>query len=158
MLHIPATIEEQIRRHGASAYPEEGCGLLLGEAQPGHNRVAAIVPAANRWPVAAERPVRFQIAAEDMLRAELVAAEQGLDVIGVFHSHPDDRPIASPRDLAWATWPGYSYLITEVRQGEPGQSRSWQLKPDRSGFDEEEVVIDTIKLAPAPLAAPPGQE
>jgi proteasome lid subunit RPN8/RPN11 len=63
-------------------------------------------------------------------------------VIGVFHSHPDDVPVASPRDLAWASWPGYSYLITQVWQGIPTYSQSWQLKQDRSGFEEE--VIEEI--------------
>jgi proteasome lid subunit RPN8/RPN11 len=63
----------------------------------------------------------------------------GLDVIGIFHSHPDDVPVASPRDLAWASWPGYSYLITQVLKGEPTFSRSWQLQADRSGFFEEEI-------------------
>jgi proteasome lid subunit RPN8/RPN11 len=62
-------------------------------------------------------------------------------VIGVFHSHPDSPPVASPRDLAWAAFAGYSYLITEIRQGEPHNGRSWQLLPDRSGFVEEKVEI-----------------
>jgi proteasome lid subunit RPN8/RPN11 len=142
MLRIPATVESRIKQHGASTYPEEGCGLLLGQALANGNVVAAILPVENRWPVPAEKGVRFRIAPDDMLRAELAAAEMGLDVIGVFHSHPDDQPVASPRDLAWATWPGYSYLITEVRQGDPGQSRSWQLESDRSGFAEEPVIIE----------------
>jgi proteasome lid subunit RPN8/RPN11 len=71
----------------------------------------------------------------------LAAMRQGLEVVGVFHSHPDCPPVASPRDLAWAAWPGYSYLITEVSHGRPATSRSWQLLPDRSGFYEEEIEL-----------------
>jgi hypothetical protein len=48
--------------------------------------------------------------------------------------------VASARDLAWAAWPGYSYLISEIRAGQPALSRSWQLKSDRSGFVEEEIA------------------
>ncbi|HZD09872.1 MAG TPA: M67 family metallopeptidase, partial [Candidatus Binatia bacterium] len=92
-----------------------------------------------------ERRVRFLISPQDMMRAEMAAMRQELDVVGIFHSHPDDRPIASPRDLAWATWPGYSYLITEVRGGQPGLSRSWQLSPDRSGFLEEDIEVQPRK-------------
>lgn len=103
--------------------------------------VAAIFPVPNRWENEAEKRERFRISDGDMLRAELAAAGEGLDVVGVFHSHPDHPPIASPRDLAWAAWPGYSYMITEVRQGQPGISRSWQLKDDRSGFIEEQITI-----------------
>jgi proteasome lid subunit RPN8/RPN11 len=75
------------------------------------------------------------------VQAELEAMRRGLDVIGVFHSHPDSPPVASPRDLAWAAFAGYSYLITEIRQGAAVNGRSWQLLPDRSGFVEEEIEI-----------------
>ncbi|MGB4869037.1 MAG: M67 family metallopeptidase, partial [Candidatus Promineifilaceae bacterium] len=87
-----------------------------------------------------EKPVRFQISADDMLKAEMEAMRRDLDIIGVFHSHPDHPPVASPRDLAWATWPGYSYIITQVWEGEATYSQSWQLLADRSGFVEEKIV------------------
>lgn len=141
MLKIPADIQEQIEAHGTDSYPYEGCGLLLGQMENGANAVVAIYPAPNTWEVQEERRVRFRIAPEDMMKAEMAAMRQGLDIVGIFHSHPDDQPVASPRDLAWATWPGYSYLITEVRDGQPGQSRSWQLRPDRSGFVEEDIEL-----------------
>lgn len=139
MLKIQEELRERIKAHGAASYPYEGCGLLLGHSDDGQNVVTDIFPVENRWEVEAEKRVRFQIAPEDMLKAEIAAMRRGLDVVGIFHSHPDDRPVASQRDLAWATWPGYSYLITEVRDGQPQQSRSWQLRADRSGFVEETI-------------------
>lgn len=142
MLRIPAEIQEQIEAHGVDSYPYEGCGLLLGQVENGANAVTAIYPAPNRWEVQEERRIRFRIVPEDMMKAEMAAMRQGLEIVGIFHSHPDDQPVASPRDLAWATWPGYSYLITEVRDGQPGQSRSWQLCPDRSGFVEEDIELE----------------
>jgi proteasome lid subunit RPN8/RPN11 len=134
-------ILQQIKAHGAAAYPYEGCGLLLGRHVGDTNQTVAIFPVENRWEIEEEKRVRFAIAPEDMLRAELAAARQDLGVIGVFHSHPDDAPVASPRDLAWAAWSGYSYLITEVRDGAPQQSRSWQLREDRTGFIEEKLDV-----------------
>jgi proteasome lid subunit RPN8/RPN11 len=95
----------------------------------------------NVWPVAEEKPIRFSIDPQAWQQAELEAMKNGLDVIGIFHSHPDDVPVASPRDLAWASWPGYSYMITQVLKGKPTYSQSWQLKADRSGFDEEEITV-----------------
>lgn len=140
MLVLTNELHDEIKAHGVKAYPLEGCGLLLGRVENGRNVVEAIFPTANTWPLEAEKPVRFQISADEMLQAELVAMRQDLEVIGIFHSHPDHPPVASPRDLAWATWPGYSYLITQIRQGQATLSQSWQLLPDRSGFVEEEVV------------------
>lgn len=141
MLKVPADLLAEINAHGVSTYPYEGCGVLLGRDDDGDNLVAGIVPVENNWEVEEEKRVRFQITPEDMLKAELLAMRRGLDVVGIFHSHPDDEPVASPRDLAWATWPGYSYLITEVRQGQAGDSRSWQLRADRSGFVEEDIIV-----------------
>jgi proteasome lid subunit RPN8/RPN11 len=142
MLRVNLKSIEAIRAHGIDSYPYEGCGLLLGKAETGLNTVTDIFPVPNSWQVEEEKSVRFRISDRDMLKAELAAAERDLDIVGVFHSHPDSPPVASPRDLAWAAWPGHSYLITEINAREPGPSRSWQLKPDRSGFDEEPVAID----------------
>jgi proteasome lid subunit RPN8/RPN11 len=141
MLKLTQTALKEIHAHGTAAYPYEGCGLLLGYSENGDNVATAVFPVANRWPVEEEKRERFQITGEDMLQAELAAMALALEVIGVFHSHPDCPPVASPRDLAWAAWSGYSYLITEVSNGEPQKNQSWQLLPDRSGFVEEEVGI-----------------
>lgn len=139
MLKLTQALHEQIRAHAAASYPHEGCGLLLGSVVDGANVVTAVRPMRNVWPVEAEKTIRFRIDPDEWRDAELDAAMEGLDVIGVFHSHPDNPPIASPRDLAWASWPGYSYLITEVVGGAPAHSRSWQLREDRAGFDEESI-------------------
>ena len=144
MLRLTAELLEQIRAHGAHAYPYEGCGLLLGQVEDGVNVVTDIRPLPNVWPNEEERRVRFRIAEDDWRDVEMEAMLHGLDVVGIFHSHPDHPPVASPRDLAWAAWPGYSYLITRIADGAPGESRSWQLMPDRTGFEEEPVVtLDT---------------
>ncbi|HRO23218.1 MAG TPA: M67 family metallopeptidase [Promineifilum sp.] len=141
MLILPHPIHAQIAAHGAASYPYEGCGLLLGSAEDGRNIVVAAVPLPNVWPVESEKPERFRIAEDDWRDVELEAMSNGLDVIGIFHSHPDHPAVASPRDLAWASWPGYSYLITQIIGGEPADGRSWQLMPDRSGFVEEPVEV-----------------
>ncbi|MCB8943881.1 MAG: M67 family metallopeptidase [Ardenticatenaceae bacterium] len=139
MLKFSKELHEQIKAHGVASYPYEGCGLLLGLVENGDNVVTAVQPMANVWPEESEKPIRFLIDPQAWQKAEVEAMMNGLDVIGIFHSHPDDVPVASPRDLAWASWPGYSYLITQVLNGEPTFSRSWQLQTDRSGFFEEEI-------------------
>lgn len=142
MLTIPKEIQQQIEAHGEASYPYEGCGLLLGTAvSQDNNSVSAIRTTKNVWPVELEKSVRFRIDEQEWIQAELEAMRQGLDVIGVFHSHPDSPPVASPRDLTWAAFTGYSYLITEIRRGTAVNGRSWQLLPDRSGFVEEQIKI-----------------
>lgn len=128
------------------SYPYEGCGLLLGQVEEGVNVVTAVRPLPNVWPDEEAKRTRFRIAEDDWRDAELEAMLADLDVIGVFHSHPDHPPVASPRDLAWAAWSGYSYMITEIRTGRPAASRSWQLQSDRSGFVEEELIEYILEI------------
>ena len=146
MLKITQNILKQIKAHGVISYPYEGCGLLLGHVTNGVNIVTAVHPLPNVWPVAEEKRTRFRIAEDDWRDVEMEAMLDDLDVLGVFHSHPDHPAIASPRDLAWAAWSGYSYLITEIRAGQPVSSRSWQLTSDRSGFSEEKIEEDILEI------------
>ncbi|HSH02263.1 MAG TPA: M67 family metallopeptidase [Anaerolineae bacterium] len=145
MLILTAEILAQIQADGVASYPYEGCGLLLGEMVGEENVVKGILSVPNRWPVEEEKRERFLIVPEDMLAAEFKAMEAGWDIIGVYHSHPDCAPVASPRDVEWAAWVGYSYLITEVGEGVAKASRSWQLLPSRDGFVEEEVVVRGVE-------------
>jgi len=140
MLKITETLLAEIKAHGVTSYPYEGCGLLVGLVEDGANVVTAVHPLPNIWPVEEEKRIRFRIAEDDWRDVELAAMTDDRDVIGVFHSHPDNPPIASPRDLAWAAWPGYSYLIIEINNREPASILSWQLLADRSGFVAEKIV------------------
>jgi proteasome lid subunit RPN8/RPN11 len=89
---------------------------------------------------------RYRIAPADLFQAERKAAEMGHDVVGFYHSHPDHPAEPSATDLAEATFPGYAYVIVSVRSGTPGAIRSWSLRDDRSGFDEQSTEIIADKL------------
>jgi proteasome lid subunit RPN8/RPN11 len=122
-----------LRRHAARTYPNECCGALLGPA-PG--RVTRAFPLDNTFPENQKR--RFLVGPEEYRRAEVRAADTGLSLLGFYHSHPDHPAEPSAFDLEHA-WPNLSYLIVSVRQGQAKEARSWRLKRDRSGFEEEFV-------------------
>jgi proteasome lid subunit RPN8/RPN11 len=134
---IPPSLLLRIHAHGEVAYPEEGAGFLLG--QPG--RVRDILPLSNARESSA-RHNRYLISAEDYATAEAGAEERGLDIIGVFHSHPDHPSSPSDFDREWAQ-PFFSYVITSVQSGVAAGSRSWRLAEDRSQFIEEEIEIQS---------------
>jgi proteasome lid subunit RPN8/RPN11 len=143
-LLITQEILDKIHAHGTSAYPEEGAGLLLGRDQSDGRRVVEILPLTNAREDQA-RHNRYLITAEDMLAGENEAIRLGLDVIGIFHSHPDHPNRPSEFDREWAL-PWYSYVITSVEEGKAIASRSWRLEQDRSGFDEEDIlVVERVK-------------
>jgi len=139
-MKIKATLLDQIRKHGEATYPEECCGLLLGRSGPDGNHVLALYPVENRH--AEQRERRYTIAPSDYLAAERAARQQGLDVVGFYHSHPDHPARPSATDLAEATFPGYTYVIVAVHQGRAGELTAWHLSPDRTRFEPEAIEIE----------------
>jgi proteasome lid subunit RPN8/RPN11 len=140
-LEIKDEVLDEIHAHAESAYPEEGAGLMLGKPNGNDMRVLAIVKLANAREDEA-RHNRYLITPQDYLRGEQMADGLGLEVIGVFHSHPDHPNRPSEFDREWA-WPWLSYVITSVFAGRAVESRAWRLKEDRGGFEEETIeVID----------------
>lgn len=137
---ISAELAEQIRAHGAQTYPCECCGALLGRdgGSTGAREVQALFPLVNRRDDSPRN--RFSVSAEDVIVADKKAREQGLEVIGWYHSHPDHpaRPSQYDRDHAW---PWYSYVIVSVQQGVAQDMTSWRLSDDRLEFAPESIEI-----------------
>jgi proteasome lid subunit RPN8/RPN11 len=129
---------KQIHAHGESAYPEEGAGLLLGRTNKEQKQVVNILKLTNARE-ASSRHNRYLLTPEDYLHGENEAVRLGLDVLGVFHSHPDHPNRPSEFDREWAM-PWFSYLITSVHNGRAVESRSWKLAEDRSRFIEESII------------------
>jgi proteasome lid subunit RPN8/RPN11 len=132
-LVLTPTVDAAIRAHGREAFPHECCGALLGRD--------GVVQEAFALPNTTEEGPRrrFLVRAEDYRVAEARAGTTGLDLLGFYHSHPDHPAKPSQFDLDHA-WPSFSYVIVSVMAGEDKQLTSWQLKDDRSAFDEEPVT------------------
>ena len=132
-LAISPEVDAAIRTHGASTFPHECCGALVG--RDGDAQEAFALP--NTTDEGPRR--RFLVRPDDYRVAEKRARERGLDLIGFYHSHPDHPAVPSQYDLDHA-WPSFSYVIVSVMAGQPGDLRSWRLSDDRSKFDEESVL------------------
>lgn len=132
---ITKQLLDQIGAHVEAAYPEEGAGFLLGA----DGEVKEVLPLPNAREDAA-RYNRYLIAPEDYLKAEMKADALGLNLIGVFHSHPDCPNVPSEYDREWAQ-PFFSYIISRVDNGRAVSHRSWRLAEDRSKYEEEEIEI-----------------
>ncbi|NMG75167.1 M67 family metallopeptidase [Aromatoleum diolicum] len=135
VLRLPAELRDMIVTTAQAGYPDEVCGLLLGRQDAEGVTVCALHPARNIHP---ERTAdRFLIEPQDYLDAEASAAAHRLQVVGVWHSHPDHPPRPSVTDREFA-WPGWSYPIVSINRGIAVGLRSWRL--DGDVFSEEEVL------------------
>jgi proteasome lid subunit RPN8/RPN11 len=138
-LLISNELLQRIHAHGEAAYPEEGAGLMLGRVVDGITRVEQLLEFTNAREASA-RHNRYLLTAEDYLKGEMEAMRLDLEVIGVFHSHPDHPNRPSEFDREWAM-PFLSYVITSVQSGVALESRSWLLSEDRAQFTEEPITI-----------------
>jgi proteasome lid subunit RPN8/RPN11 len=130
----------QISQHGERDYPFECCGLMLGRFEIDGRKIGLeIYPISNAREEEAKRN-RFLIRPEELMRGEKYAREKGLDVVGFYHSHQDDRAVPSQYDLEHA-WPTYSYIVVAVENAKAADLRSWEMEADRSRFNEEEISI-----------------
>ncbi len=141
-LHIAPDLLALIRTHGEENYPEEGAGLLLGRVSGDVRQAVRALPQTNQAP-AESRPRRYEIEALAMLAAEELADQVGLEVVGVFHSHPD-HPAAPSRFDRERALPWYSYVITSVLGGQAGETRCWRLTEDRNALEEERLWVGSL--------------
>ena len=138
MLKIKKELIKQIADQGEKGYPYEICGFILGKIDYESNIRTAleIYQVENQNKERAND--RFEIDPKDYLKVEEYADSKDMQIIGIYHTHPDhpDRP--SQTDLMFAQ-PDMSYIIMSVKEGKAENWRSWELVGNR--FKKEEVDI-----------------
>src|SRR5690348_12087783 len=143
MLKIDQTCYGQLRRHGEETYPHECCGVLLGRVEDDDQRlVTSVVRAGNTRTDSPQN--RYNIDPRELIAIQRQAREQGLDILGFYHSHPDHPARWSSTDLADAHWFGCSYVITGVAKGNAGITNSFLLMGSEDTdkeFSEERIVL-----------------
>ena len=137
-LYIPTHLLLKLNTHAESDYPHECCGGLLGSTEGDEKTVTQVVPIQNNWEDVGDetKTRRFRISAEDYQALEAQAKTECVQLLGFYHSHPDDAPVPSDTDLSFA-WPVFSYPIVQVLKGMVGRMVSYVLDLDTGAFVEE---------------------
>jgi proteasome lid subunit RPN8/RPN11 len=170
VLLMPERLMAAMKQAAVLAYPLEGCGLMLGrrlvqaasrDGAEDDRQVVDLAMADNRWDHSVQdltdplekgenspcsgldRHRRYWIDPEMMLTVQKEARSRHLDIIGVYHSHPEHPAIPSECDRRMA-WPVYSYVIISVKAGRAVDWRSWQLD-DQHQFRAEAIkIVDKV--------------
>jgi len=138
MINIKKLHIDDIKRYAETEYPYECCGILLGKVETNKSKtVEQILPISNAQEDK-HKHNRFLITPEEMMRAELLARKNKIDVLGFYHSHPEHLAVPSDYDLDHA-WPMYSYIIVSVIRGTAENFTSWELQQDRLKFSSESI-------------------
>jgi proteasome lid subunit RPN8/RPN11 len=92
-----------MRQDVTSHLPEEACGLVSGKDACS----VSVFPVENIL----HSPVRFRMEPYAQLQAFEEIEEQGLELLAIYHSHPNGPPVPSPTDLTEFAYPGTITLI-----------------------------------------------
>ncbi|MBV9573148.1 MAG: M67 family metallopeptidase [Acidobacteriales bacterium] len=142
MLIISRVNYEAIRRHGEETYPNECCGVLLGEMENGCRKVTSVERCVNTRTDSPQN--RYDIDPKQLVRIQRQGRERGEDVVGFYHSHPDHPARWSSTDLAEAHWIGCSYVITSVENGKAVLTNAFELTG--SNEDDKRLVDEAIEV------------
>lgn len=142
MLRIDRQQWEELRRHGEESYPQECCGVLLGQVEDGVRTVKQAVRCTNAC--VDSRQNRYEIDPQELFSVVRDARERQLEIVGFYHSHPDHPACWSGTDLQEAYWLGCSYVITSVEQGRATQTHAFALAGEREEekrFEDEALEM-----------------
>jgi proteasome lid subunit RPN8/RPN11 len=136
MIRIEAEAWERMVSHAQKTYPNECCGAMLGSIDDGVKTVSVAIALENSF--TGEQGARYEIRQEDLLKADAEARRQGLDLVGIFHSHPDCDAYFSKTDLE-NSCPWYSFVVLSIKNGELDHANSFLPDPDQTRAEREEI-------------------
>jgi proteasome lid subunit RPN8/RPN11 len=137
MIRIENHAWELMVSHARKTYPNECCGAMLGAVDGSGKVVRAAVPLNNAF--SGEQAERYEIRPQDLVRAEAEARRQGMDLVGIFHSHPDCDAYFSKTDLE-NSCPWYSFVVLSIKKGNFDHANSFLPDADQTRADKEELI------------------
>src|SRR5690349_8196153 len=137
MVRIEAEPWAAMVSHARKAYPDECCGAMIGSIGDDGKLVKVAIPLQNAFDGA--KAARYELRPEDLLAADKAARERQMDLIGIYHSHPDCDAYFSRTDLE-NSCPWYSFVVLSIRKGEFDHANSWLPNVDQTAADKEELT------------------
>jgi proteasome lid subunit RPN8/RPN11 len=137
MIEVEQSPWETMVLHAERIYPNECCGAMLGHIRDDKKIVTRAEPLENAF--SGEQRQRYELRPEDVLAAEKAARQHGLDLIGIFHSHPDCDAYFSETDLR-NSCPWFSFIVLSIKSGKFDHANSFLPDLDQTRADREELV------------------
>ena len=134
-LSLPQKLLQELIEHAREGYPHEVVGILAGNRTT--NTVDEVKVLLNER---ANTTNRYKVSPIKLMKAERQLEEQGHEIIGYYHSHPDHTAQYSDYDRVHAL-PNMSYLILSIQNGSYSDALSWRLKEDRTAMTPETLIL-----------------
>lgn len=146
MLYLSEKQAEELIRHSKRESPNEACGILAGlpagqagkvypELRGRDRKVERVYPMTN----ADRSSETFFMDPKEQLKVMKEIRNLGLEMVGIYHSHPASEAYPSARDVELAYYPEVSYVIISIRDKDNPGIRSFRIVEGK--IEEEEVKI-----------------
>lgn len=136
MLRIAKVPFAIMKAHAEAAYPSECVGAMLGKTDSGDKSVSLAMPLENS--AEGSQAAFYELSNDSLLAADKAARQMGLDMIGLYHSHPDADAYFSETDLK-NSCPWYSFVVLSIKQGRYDHANSWLPDFDQTRADREDL-------------------
>jgi [CysO sulfur-carrier protein]-S-L-cysteine hydrolase len=130
--HIRIDALSALIEHAAQKPRLECCGLVAGR----NGVITRAFPATN---AAADAAKNYEIAPEELFRLMREIRAAGLELMGIYHSHPNGSDEPSPRDVERAYYPDAAYFIVSTQAGVT-KVRGFSIRDGR--VNELEIVVE----------------
>ena len=137
MIKINQAAWDAMVSHAEAKFPNECCGAMIGSIDGEVKAVTLAQPIENAWQGA--QGAHYELRPEDLLAADKQARAAGLDLIGIFHSHPDCDAYFSKTDLE-NSCPWYSFVVLSVKGGKFDHANSFLPNADQTAAEKEELL------------------
>ena len=131
MLTIPQSIHDDLIAHAIEGLPLEVCGILAGRD--------GVVEAMYRVANTDASNVHFSMDLDEQFAVIKNLRIRGLQMLALYHSHPQTPARPSEEDIRWARNPDVSYLIVSLISPEAPVLKSFKISADR--VECEQVCI-----------------
>ncbi len=125
---------ENMISHAEEGYPHEVCGVMIGKDET----VEYCIRCNNLNTERAHD--RYELDPKSYKEADEWARKKGLDIIGIYHSHPDHPSKPSQFDFDRA-WPDWGYIIFSINNGKYSDARLWYVDEGSNQFVEQKYEI-----------------
>jgi proteasome lid subunit RPN8/RPN11 len=83
-----------LTKHAKEGAPNESCAILFGKIEKDQFRVKDVLLTKN----IENSPVNFTISNDELIKGYHEAEKRNLDIVGIFHSHPESEAYPSVTD------------------------------------------------------------
>ena len=123
--------------HARETYPNECCGAMLGAIDGAGKTVRVALPLENAFH--GVQAARYELRPQDLLAADHAAHERHMELIGIYHSHPDCGAYFSKTDLQ-NSCPWYSFVVLSIQKGEFHHAAGYLPNAEQTEAIREELI------------------